>query len=42
MIALRSFLEERLVLLELSLVWERDTVHALERVVGRISQEVGR
>ena len=41
-IALRSLLEERLVLLELGLVWERDAVYTLERVVGRVSQEVGR
>ena len=41
-VTLRGFLEEVLVLGHLLLVRERDTVDTLQRVVLRVSEEVGR
>lgn len=40
MIPLGSFNEEGLVLCELFLVWERDAVDSLKRIVGRITKEI--
>ena len=40
MVTLCSLFEEHLVLLELCFIRERDTVHALKRVVRSIAQEI--
>jgi hypothetical protein len=42
MISLRSLDKERFVLRKLLLVWKRDAVDSLERIIARITKEIGR